>query len=282
MRLARRFVAGLLAALACATAAAQQHEIVTFRSADGTAIPGYLARPAGKVTGSVVALHGCGGLYVLQGARKGHLQARYQQMADLLNAQGYAVLFPDSFMARGENELCTQRLQGRSIGQDERRADALAAMAWVGSQPWSAGDRVALLGWSHGATAVLFATDAGHADVKAQAHRPRLAVAFYPGCNAALKAGYQAASPLVLMLGEKDDWTPAPPCVELGKRVQAEVNVYPEAYHGFDNAGVPTVRLRRDVPNGANPGRGVHVGLNAAAKDASHRRLLDLLARAFE
>lgn len=276
----RRAAAGLLAALACVGAAAD--EIATFRSADGTAIPGYLVRPAGKVAGAVVALHGCGGLYVLQGARRGQLQARYRQMAELLIAQGYAVLFPDSFLARGENELCTQRLQGRSIGQDERRADALAAMDWLGSQPWSAGDRVALLGWSHGATAVLFATDAGDADVKAQARRPRLAVAFYPGCNAALKAGYRAASPLVLMLGGKDDWTPAAPCVELGQRVQAEANVYPEAYHGFDNAAIPTVRLRRDVPNGAHPGHGVHVGLDAAAKEASYQRLLDLLARAFE
>jgi dienelactone hydrolase len=93
-------------------------------------------------------------------------------------------------------------------------------------------------------------------------------VAFYPGCAAALKSGYQPNTRLVLMLGEKDDWTPPGPCVDLGKQVSAEVNLYADSYHDFDNPS-GTVRVRTDVPNGVNPGQGVHVGPNPVAREAA-------------
>ena len=38
------------------------------------------------------------------------------------------------------------------------------------------------------------------------------------------------------------------------------------------------VRLRKDVPNGVNPGQGVHVGGNAAAWRASRDRVVRFLA----
>jgi dienelactone hydrolase len=118
------------------------------------------------------------------------------------------------------------------------------------------------------------------ADVRAQLLQPELAVAFYPGCSAALKSGYRPSAQLVLMLGEKDDWTPPGPCVELGKAVGAEVNLYADSYHDFDSP-VGEVRLRLDVPNGVNPGQGVHVGPNPVAREKAYARLRELLAQAF-
>jgi dienelactone hydrolase len=50
---------------------------------------------------------------------------------------------------------------------------------------------------------------------------------------------------------------------------------YPGAVHGFD--GEPPVRLRRDVPGGARPGQGVHVGGQPAARAASREQLLAFL-----
>ncbi|MGH8803475.1 MAG: dienelactone hydrolase family protein, partial [Polaromonas sp.] len=219
----------LSAATAAAAAAPQQ---VSFNSLDGTALKAWVFQPADQPSrGTVVALHGCGGLYASRGPRKGQLNARHQAMAELLVAEGYAAVFPDSLTPRGESELCTQKIGSRKIDQTERRADALAALSWVAAQPWAQPGpqptRVALLGWSHGGSAVLSATDAARADVRAQAVRPAVAIAFYPGCSAALKSGYQSNAPLVLMLGEKDDWTPPGPCIALGKAVDAEVNVYP-------------------------------------------------------
>ena len=81
------------------------------------------------------------------------------------------------------------------------------------------------------------------------------------------------------MLGEKDDWTPPEPSVALGKDVGADVNVYADSYHDFDNpAG--TLRIRKDVPNGVNPGQGVHVGPNPVAREQAYAWLRVLLAQA--
>lgn len=274
-------VAAMGMALALVPAQAVELEAVNFPSLDGTPLNGWLAQPPlGPTKGTVVALHGCGGLYATTGARKGLLNARHQAAADMLADQGYAVLFPDSLSPRGERELCTQKMGQRKIDQTQRRADALGALAWAAAQPWGDAKRLALLGWSHGGSAVLSATDMTRADVRAQAVRPVLAVAFYPGCSAPLKSGYQPSTRLVLMLGEKDDWTPSQPCVALGKGVGAEVNVFPGSYHDFDNP-TGTVRLRTDVPNGVNPGQGVHVGPNPAAREKAYARLLALLREVF-
>ena len=212
------FICGLLAAAApgrVAVAAAPQE--VSYLSHDGTLIKAWVFLPDGPVPrGSVVALHGCGGLYASRGARRGQLNARHQAMADMLVGQGYAAVFPDSLTPRGESELCTQKMGSRQIDQTQRRADTLGALAWVAAQPWASAGRIALLGWSHGGSAVLAATDLSRAVVRAQMPQPALAVAFYPGCSAALKSGYRPSARLVLMLGEKDDWTPPGPCVELG------------------------------------------------------------------
>lgn len=254
----------------------------SFTSLDGTALKALVFQPAAQVAkGTVIALHGCGGLYATSGVRAGQLNARHQAMADLLVLQGYTAVFPDSLAPRGETELCTQKIGARRIDQTQRRADTLAALAWVAAQPWADPARIALLGWSHGGSAVLSASDATRADVQGAAVRPAVAVAFYPGCSAALRAGYRPSAPLVLMLGEKDDWTPPGPCIELGKAVGAEVNIYADSYHDFDN---PTgqVRLRSDVPNGLKPGHGVHVGPNPAARALAYARLQVLLQQAFK
>lgn len=250
-------------------------------SLDGTVIRALVFQPAQAARGTVVALHGCGGLFATAGARKGQLNARHQGMADLLVAQGYAVVFPDSLNPRGVAQLCTQKMGERNISQNERRRDTLATLNWVAAQPWATPSKMALLGWSHGGSAVLSATQQQHPEVLAQSVRAAVAIAFYPGCSAAARASYQPNAPLILMLGEKDDWTAPEPCIALGRTVGAEVNVFADSYHDFDNP-VGEVRLRKDVPNGVNPGQGVHVGPNPAAREKAYARVLDALRVAFE
>jgi dienelactone hydrolase len=259
-------------------------QTASFSSLDGTQIKALVFHPAASSNGqtsrgTVVALHGCGGLYATVGSRKGQLNARHQAMADLLVTEGYNVVFPDSLTPRGENELCTQKIGTRKIDQTERRADVLGTLAWVATQPWAQPGRIALLGWSHGGSAVLSSTDATRADVRGQAVKPAVAVAFYPGCAAALKSGYKPSTPLVLMLGEKDDWTPPGPCIALGQAVGAEVNVYADSYHDFDSP-VGQLRVRTDVPNGVNPGQGVHVGPNPVAREKAYLRLKGVFGKA--
>jgi dienelactone hydrolase len=233
--------------------------------------------PAGAAPApAAVLLHGCGGAY----ARDGRLGERLRQVVALLNRQGVHALVLDSLRPRGETELCTQRIGARRITQTERRLDAQAALAWLAARPDVVPGGLGLIGWSNGASTVLATLNeavgvAARAPVKAN-----FAVAYYPGCEADLRRGFHTGTPLLMLLGEADDWTPAAPCIEMARSqrggVTPQVEVYPGAYHGFD--GSPPVRLRRDVPNGVRPGEGVHVGGQPEAREASERALLAFLA----
>jgi dienelactone hydrolase len=82
-----------------------------------------------------------------------------------------------------------------------------------------------------------------------------------------------------MLVGSADDWTPAAPCRTLASaRPAITFFEFDGAHHGFD--GTQPVRLRTDVPGGAHPGQGVHVGGDAAARDAALRRLDDFLRAA--
>ena len=229
----------------------------------------------------VVMLHGCGGML----NRQGEPSARMHTYAQLLNAQGWHALAVDSLTPRGEKEICTQRTGTRQITMTQRRADTLAALQWVARQPGVDPQRLALLGWSNGGSALLASTNVNHPDV-AQTRTAltsvgaslKLAVAFYPGCATDVKRGYQPWSPTLLLLGLADDWTPAAECMPLASG-QLRIQTWEGAHHGFD--GTAAVVHRKDVPNGAHPGQGVHVGGQPQARVESRQLLVEALTQAF-
>ena len=277
-----------------AMAQARVPQVVAFDSVErdatgrNVALRGYLLlprtpAPAGGYP-AVIALHGCGGLH---STRKGHeqdLAERLALRAELFLADGFAVLFPDSFGPRDVREVCTIKAGERTISSMRRRLDALGALAYLAQRRDIAAHRIALVGWSHGASATLYAINARDPEVAAFAATPgapsfRAAVAFYPGCNGALKAGerFQPMVPTRIHIGELDDWTPAAPCKELGRAIAArggdfDVATYPGSYHAFD---APTGRVTRrlDVPNGVHPGQGVTVGPNPGARATANVRV---------
>ncbi len=289
--------AAAIAAFCCASAAAiaATGERVRFPSIDidsssGTPImlDGLFFTPDPSAGGfpTVVALHGCDGMYSALASRRGKLSARHQAMADLLVAEGYAVLFPDSFNPRGRREVCTLPAAKQTIMQANRRLDALGALEYLRTRDDVARQRIALLGWSHGGSTVLATMNArAPAVIAYRAHLAATdaffvtAVAFYPGCYASLRehAGFAPAARLSIFIGEADDWTSVKPCVALGKRVAAqgdalEVHTYPGTYHGFDNPNMLQPR-HLDVPNGVYPGQGVTIASNPAAREDAYARM---------
>ncbi|WP_245986327.1 dienelactone hydrolase family protein [Azospirillum thermophilum] len=104
-------------------------------------------------------------------------------------------------------------------------------------------------------------------------------MAFYPGCRSFLnKEGWYPDGPLLMLLAEKDDWTPSGFCVELSKRDlvrdRTEAVVYPDAYHGFDAPDAP-LRQRRDLPN--VPDGTAHFGTDESARKDSIGRVTKFL-----
>jgi dienelactone hydrolase len=236
----------------------------------------WFGAPTAAPAPAVVLLHGCGGTY----NAKGQLSQRTLDYAQLLNEHGLHALVVDSLTPRGEKELCTQRIGTRRVTQANRRLDALAAVDWLAHRPDVDARRIGLMGWSNGGSTLLAALNLRHADVAAAKVQPAFAVAFYPGCESDLKRGFETRTRLLMLVGEADDWTPAAPCHELARATQGavpEIEGYAGAYHGFDSTA--PLRLRTDVPNGAHPGQGVHIGGDAAAYAASRERLLRFLAQ---
>jgi len=273
----RTGAAVLLAALACLAGAPARAETVTFPSQDGAALKAHwLPAAEREPRPAIVALHGCGGLYRRDGIT---LDSRYAEYAARFAGAGYHVLLPDSFGSRGSGPICTIRNRERAITVETRRADALAAVQWLAQRPEVDAKRIVLLGWSHGAMTLLVALNSARPGAPAVAG----AIAFYPGCSAALRAPFALDAPLLMLLGADDDWTAPAPCEQLVARTlqaqpQADIvlKVYAGSVHGFDSQR--PVRFRADVPNGTDRA-GVHQGGNPQARAAALLEMDQFLGR---
>ena len=254
-------------------------EKIAFPSNDaaGTQVDGYLYRPAGAGPfPAVIGLHGCSGMLNAQGGIFGI----YSQWAEHLRDRGYVVMLVDGFTPRGVTTACG-RANSAVNPQDARPRDAYGALWHLASLAYVRGDRVAVLGWSHGGGTVLYATTPGVAARPADVAF-RSAVAFYPAwCSASAHAfDWAPATPLLVLLGEKDNWTPSPPCHDLMERAQArgaavEVEVYADSHHGFDSPAALRTLTDVRLPGGGSP----TVGGNPVARAAAYARVVAFLDR---
>jgi dienelactone hydrolase len=228
---------------------------------------------------AAILLHGCGGI-----GAKGELNPRHTMWKDWLVERGFIVVYPESFSSRGYAQVCTQKFADRSIKQSDRVDDVLATKKWLLERKDVDPNKLVLWGWSHGGGTVLATItkrvgEALHPDTKF-AH----AISFYPGCtNYMLSARVpKISSPLTLLIGESDDWTPAEPCKAWVKTLHAykqpaTITSFENAFHDFDNPG-GKLRVRKDVPNGVKPGEGVTTAPNPEAREAAKKEI-DMLLR---
>ncbi|MEZ5843833.1 MAG: dienelactone hydrolase family protein [Hyphomicrobiaceae bacterium] len=251
---------------------------MTLGSRGGVNLRGILVRPAGADVArrpAIVALHGCGGAL----NRRGRLSARHADWARRWTAAGYVVLFPDSFNPRGYREICTIPIRNRPIRPGRRARDAAAAADWLAAQSFVDPARLALVGWSHGGSTVLWTVRAGGPSA---AGRFKVAIAFYPGCRVparrAAEGRFTLASPVSILIGDADNWTPPDHCRDLARRdATVDLVIYPGAVHGFDSPSSPR-RTRRDT--GYAGARGVEVGTDPEARAAAIELVTAKLARA--
>jgi dienelactone hydrolase len=189
-------------------------------------LTGYLSKPQGEGPfPAVVYLHGCLGLG----------DFRRTQTAERMTDWGYVSLVVDSFAPRGISEDCSARLSNR-------QADALGALVYLSKLPFVDPQRIALVGISQGGTAALEIATARAVEVFEipAGLKFKAVVAFYPSCAA---AGNELNAPALILAGGLDDWSPLIDCEwwalrRRGKGAAVKFEVYPEAYHSFDDPGL--------------------------------------------
>jgi dienelactone hydrolase len=272
-------LAGLLALWTAQPATAAEPESVSI-PADGENQPAKLDAMLFKPQGqgpfpAIVAMHGCSGLW---SSKNIGLSPRHADWGKRLSALGYVVLFPDSYGSRDLGPQCKND-DRRVEPFRERVEDANAARRYLQTLPYVKPDAIALLGWSNGGSSVLY-TVRPKDRPKAGSPDFRAAVAFYPGCTAmADKGDWATRVPLLIVMGEADDWTPAAPCKQLADANPDKVKLilYPGAYHDFDNEAQKLHELH-GLAYTANDNGIAHAGLNPAARAAALKDVPDFLA----
>lgn len=243
---------------------------------------------------AVVIMHDCSGL----GSRSSGAPLRWAQE---LVSKGYIALIPDSFTPRGfPDGVCTvPRSRSNAANGYIRAADAYGALAALRKLPYVDGKHIGIMGGSHGGWTTLAAMFAPirENDPLADAKRNGFtaAVAFYPGCASRYGAWstvrqnntygpvmshsgvYKPIGPVLILIGEKDDWTPAEDCremVNVSRQAGFPINIiiYPGAYHSFDSD--KPVRYDSLRTNNSSPsGKGATTGGNAAAWSDSKKQV---------
>src|SRR4051812_43559651 len=277
MRLLSTLASLILFAAACRAGLAEPaapHQ-VEIPSSSGT-LHAQLFKPGGAGPfPTVIALHGCGGL---NGASD-RLQPRYRDWAEQLLKAGYAVLLPDSYGSRDLGPQCRAK-ERRVFARRERVADIMASRQWLLREPWAAQDRISLIGWANGASALLWAVRPQLASNRLEPDF-RAAVAFYPDCRISSGLGWSARVPTLLLIGGSDDVSSPQACRQMidgarGRSALARIVVYPNASHEFDRANFPLHAL--GGTDESAPERG-HVGGDSDARLDSQRRVAEWLGR---
>jgi len=276
---------------------------ITTRNVQGFSeqIPATLLKPDGAgPLAAIMIMHDCSGL----GPRSSGSPLRWARQ---LVENGYVILMPDSFSTRGHaGGVCTNPSPSRNdVAPARRAADAYAALAYLRMLPFVDKERIGLMGGSHGGLTTLSAMVLPESDKEPLAREKRAgfraAVALYPSCAARLgnwravrPAGasgpvfdyagvYKTVAPLLILIGESDDWTSAEPCRKLADSARkaqypVSIKVYPGAHHAFDSNN--PINFNPARVNGNSPtGRGATTGGDAKAWEDSVREVIAFFGR---
>jgi dienelactone hydrolase len=242
----------VLAVLVAGAAAAQRRETVEVASLTLTneqflagdtkggvpvTLSGLLRLPGDDVRyPAVVLLHGSGGL----------TNSPVGRWDRTLRAIGVATFSLDSFTGRGITEVQSDQ---RRLGLFQQIYDAYRAIDVLAVHPRIDSKHIALMGFSRGGTAALYAAmtrlqrSFGPKNAYISAYLP-----FYPACNFELVGELEVANaPIREFHGAADNWTLPGPCRSYINRLAAAghdaiMTEYSGAGHSFDEGpGVPWV-----------------------------------------
>lgn len=235
-------------------------QLVHFDNDRGDALQGVWMQPElDGPLGAVVVLHGNGGLFTEPDRDDTKLEVapQFADWSAMLTRRGYAVLLPSSYYSRGFWEWDDAP---RDLDEVDRLVlrthDAYGALRFVCSEQAVDCDRIALLGFSNGASATLMSMQDDlellprTAGLTPAAQRERFieAHAFYPGCGlqgllddspyfptAPLRVYHAAFDPLLEHCPSRQAESSAE-AQRRGVEDPMTVRVYDGADHGFDSS----------------------------------------------
>jgi dienelactone hydrolase len=218
--------------------------------AAGPEVKGWIYKPAGPGPfPAIILAHSCAGV-----------NTHTSVWGKLLVSWGYLVLAPDSFNPRGTKAVCTTP---NVVTPNTRISDIAGALDYLATRPDVIKGKIGIIGHSHGGSTVIRSAQKSFG----LAQRGLAGgVAYYPGCTPSLDTGI--AIPVLLLAGDKDDWTSADRCRQMVANLSqpglVEAVYYPNAYHSFDSQVAD-----RNVPGA---GKTHHLAYDpAAAPDAEAR-----------
>ena len=132
--------------------------------------------------------------------------------------------------------------------------DAYKAFEALSKHPKIDKDKVSITGWSLGGGVTLFSAwlplkNAINKDLSFASH-----LAYYPPCFINPDNVDFSDSPIHILIGELDNWTPSAPCLNFVEKLSSTANIdltiYKDSYHSFDRES-PITR-REDAYNFSN------------------------------
>jgi dienelactone hydrolase len=216
------------------------HQIATLTLSDRQFLEGSSDGKPVTVTGELRIAQGAGRLpvVVLQHG-SGGLSPNVEFWERELNEQGISTFALDGFTGRGLTEVSTNQAL---LGRLNFILDVYRALEILAAHPRVDPARIALMGFSRGGQAALYASVArfqrlwNKSGVDLAAYIP-----FYPDCRTTYLSGDEVAShPIRIFGGTPDDYNPIAACKAYVQRLKSagrdvELTEYPNAPHGFDN-----------------------------------------------
>lgn len=204
-------------------------------------------------------------------------------MVPALIQKGHAVVLLDSFSPRGFSTVCANKFQ---MWQEARVADAIGVLKKLQKDARIDPSKIALGGHSNGAVTAFMSS---FVDSSRVIKTDALGFAAYFAVGAACDLTFKLPkiwAPLLIISGEKDDYTFPEPCLAEATRLQAAGNdvtfkIIQSANHNMSTSGwfysTQVQRMPKGIPRMYMRGRDEKGALHLELDDGSQVTALDMI-----
>jgi len=167
----------------------------------------------------------------------------HNKYLEMYNEMGIATFEINSFKSRDVASTVGSQI---TVTTAMMILDSYKALEVLSKHPKINSKKIAITGWSLGGGVALYS---GWEPIRKAINPAQSFIAhlpFYPPCIVEPLNLDFTSSPIHILIGELDDWTPADKCVELVKKLSnsgANINitVYNESHHSFDRESEPII-----------------------------------------